>query len=255
MSDTAKQTERLDHFLVHFLQGFCVCGIAFDGSRRKHAASMRNIEGRNSIGMGIREQHFSFIHHAVHVENAAWHELFEQKVRLFVAEFIQPGPKFVRLVDFLHADAGGLRALVSITRELEREPCSLAVHHDLARVQIQGRGRRLLSRAMRMASLSRKYRTVVSPHARNAQVFADGRDILHVEFISATMRLILLCVRRNSPRLITPGSGNSSGMKKHFVDCFMRPVRMAQLFYRQEINAAGPGPCRCAEIPGLFRTN
>ena len=71
---------------------------------------MRNIERRRAIAVGIGEEHFALGDHAVHVKDGAGNELLEQIVRLLVAQLIEQGPELVRRVNFLHADARGLRA-------------------------------------------------------------------------------------------------------------------------------------------------
>ncbi len=60
--------------------------------------------------MSFGEDDTALGNHTVNVKDGAGNELLKQVKRLLIAELVQPGPQFLRRMNFFHANAGGLRA-------------------------------------------------------------------------------------------------------------------------------------------------
>src|SRR6267154_3283968 len=106
----AEIAEAFDYAAIYFEQVFGFGSIALQRASGEDAALMRDVQRRRTVDVGLGEEHFTLGDYAVHVADGAGNELLEEIKRLLIAELIEPGPQVVGLVDFLHADAGGLRA-------------------------------------------------------------------------------------------------------------------------------------------------
>src|SRR5215470_4228447 len=71
---------------------------------------MRNVERRRAVGVRLSEEDLPLTDDAIDVKDASRNELFEQIRRLIIAQALEPWPKFVGHMNFLHSDAGSLRA-------------------------------------------------------------------------------------------------------------------------------------------------
>src|SRR5712671_6506979 len=110
VSHSAKIAEAFDHVTIHFQKIFGFGGIARQSTGGEDAALMRDVQGGRTVDVWLGQEYFTLGNDTVHVVDGAGNELLEKIKGLLIAELIEPRPQVVRIVDFFHADAGGLRA-------------------------------------------------------------------------------------------------------------------------------------------------
>src|SRR5436190_19751571 len=71
---------------------------------------MRGIERRCTVCVSFSEGNIALPNHAVDMIDRTRNELLKQVERLLVAELVEPWPELFLRMNFLHADARGLRA-------------------------------------------------------------------------------------------------------------------------------------------------
>jgi len=108
--DAAHQAQRLDQITIDLLQQLYFRRRPQKRARGEHSSFMRSIERRRAVRVDFSEHDFAFGNDAIHVEHVARNELLEQVMRLLIAQLLEHRPKIRGGVDFLHADAGSLRA-------------------------------------------------------------------------------------------------------------------------------------------------
>ena len=237
MCNSTNQSQRFDHFAIEPVERFGFGRVSRKRACSENASVMRSVERRRAVGMGFGEDHLAFGNDAVNVKNVPSDKLLEQVIRLRVAELIEVGPQFVRLVDFFHSDAGRLRARL-------QQPGRLYPRHKIVqRLMIQdvdefrhGHAGLLRLSAHRefVAEIPNRRQT----HPRNAQVFAQVSGIFEIEFIERHN-----AVDRLPARQITDGVNDRLhrqffGHEEKFVDGFARPIAVPQFFDGQQQHAA-----------------
>src|SRR3974377_1274547 len=90
---------------------------------------MRHIERRRAVSMRLSKKYAAFRHYAVHMIDTSRNELLEKILGLHIAQLLEPRPKLRGGLNFLHADAGRLRAGL-------QQPRTRYVPHELAQVLI-----------------------------------------------------------------------------------------------------------------------
>src|SRR5271170_4619506 len=235
--DAAHQAQRCDQFAVDLLQQLYFRSRPQKRARGEYASLVRSIERRRAVGVDFRKHHFAFGNDAIHVEHIAGHELLQQVVRLFVAQLLQQRPKLGGGVNFLHADAGSLRARL-------QQPRRIHARHEFLQagvVQHVNKFRNVDARFFRAPA----HRQLVAEmphrgeaHAGNAQVFAQRRGVFHIEFIQRDD-----AVNRLPARHVAHGVYDRPGRQlrrhvEHFVNGFARPIAISEFFHRQQQHAA-----------------
>src|SRR5882762_1195754 len=179
---SAKIAEAFDYAAIYFEQVFGFGSIALQRAGGEDAALMRDVQRRRTVDVGLGEEYFTLGNYAVHVVDRAGNELLEEIKRLLIAELIEPGPEVVGFVDFLHADAGGLRS------GLEQPGRGNAGHEFTNSVVVEngnefGNEDAGFLRARTHGQFVSEIADGGETHAGDAEVLAESGDILHVKFV------------------------------------------------------------------------
>jgi len=143
---------------------------------------MRDVQRRRTVDMGLGEEYFTLGNYAVHVVDRTGNELLEEIKGLLIAELIEPRPQVIGLMDFLHADAGGLRAGLEQPRggNAGREITNCVVVEDGNEFGDEDAG---FLRARTHGQFVSEIPDGGEAHAGDAEVLAEGGDILHIKFV------------------------------------------------------------------------
>ena len=178
--------------------------------------------------MSFGEEHGAFGDDAINVENAAGDELLEQIFGLLIAKLVEPGPQLFDGLDFLHANAGSLGA------RLEQPRPRNALHEFAQVVVIQDRAE-FGNADARFAGLHAHSQLVAKiahrgePYSREPQMFAERRDIFHVEFVQGHDAVDVAGARGVGHRMNHVPKGEFRRHEKHFVNRFAGPAGVAEL--------------------------
>ena len=201
--------------------------------------------------MDFGEHHFAFGNDAIHVEDVAGHELLEQVMRLRVTQLLEQRPKIGGGVDFLHADAGGLRAGLQQPRRFHARheilQAGVIEHVDKFR-DVDAFFFRTPAHGQLVAEMAHGGEA----HAGDAEVFAQCRGIFHIEFIERDDAIDRLPTRHVTYGVDDRPGGKFFRHEEHFINGFARPVSVAKFFHRQKQHAPALLLARAHEFLAFF---
>src|ERR1700689_1515312 len=154
-------------------------------------------------------------------------------------------------MDFLHANAGRLRPRL-------QQPGRLHASHKTFEVVVIQDVNKFRDEEARFPGPAAHGKFVAEitqsreAHARDAQAFAEGSYVFHVEFVEGHD-----AVDRMRTSHEADGANDVRGRKifrhiKHFVDGFARPICVAKFFYGEKKDAAARVFCRAQEFLAFF---
>jgi len=185
------------------------------------------------------------------VKYPAWDELLQQVLRLVIAQLVQPRPQLFALVDFLHSDAGGLRARL-------QQPWPRHAIHEFAQIFVIQHVDEFRNQDTRFPGphAHRKFVAKImhrgQAHSGQPQMLANGGDVFQVKFIQRHDAINLPAAGRITHRMQQILQRELIGHEKHFVDGFARPIAFAKFFDGQKINCAAQALTRAQEVLPLF---
>ena len=220
-------------------------------TRCEHAARMRGIERRRAISMRLSEDDGALRDDTVNVIDGARNELLEQIERLLVAEPIEPGPEFFGRMNLFHADAGGLRA------RLEQPGTGDARHEFPERAVVEnvdefGHKDTRFSGLRAHGQLVAKITDSGEAHAGDAEMLAEGGNVLHVKFVERDDAVDGLRPRGVAHRVDQALERQLFRHGENFIDTFEWPIGVAELFDGQEKHAAADRFASADEFLTLF---
>src|SRR5712671_7082579 len=212
---------------------------------------MRSIERRRSISMCFGEDNTALGNDAVDVKDGAGNELLEQIKGLLVAELVEPVPQLVGVINFLHADAGGLRA------RLEQPGVGYAGHEFAELVVIEdvdefGDEDAGFTGAGAHGQLVAKVADSGEAHAGDAEMLAEGGNILHVEFIQSDDAIDGMGPGGKTHGVNQVLQREILGHGEDFVYTFERPIGVAKFFDGQEKDNTAHGFAGADEFLAFF---
>src|SRR5712692_8706372 len=233
MGHSAHEAEPLKEIAIDLEERFGFLRITRKSARGKNAALIRSVERRSAIGVSFGEGNTAIGNHAVDMIDRVGNELLKQIKRLLIAELVQPGPELVRRLNLFHADAARLRAGLEQpgTGNPGHEFSKTVVIEDVDEFGDKDAG---FAGPRTHGQLVAEVAYGGEPHAGNAEMLAQSRDILHVEFIECDD-----AIDGMRPGCVTYGVNQALQRKflghgKDFVDTFEGPVAVAKLFDGKE---------------------
>src|SRR2546425_11877459 len=212
---------------------------------------MGGCERWRAVRMRLGKNNFALGRHTVDVVDRPGNKLFEQIKGLLISQLIEPRPELFRLLNLLHANAGGLRA------RLEKPGTGHAAHEFAETVIIQnvhefGHKNAGFARAGAHGQLVPKVADRGQTHAGNAEMLAERGDIFHVKFIERDDAINRPGSGHVAQRVNKAMEGKVFRHGEKFLDAFERPVGVAEFFDGQEKDAAAHVLAGADKLLALF---